>query len=290
MTIDYHITIGDPLEDAEKRNIETILQSTFSEIDALYNKWNPHSEISQINQLQAHERHILSPEMNDFFKRIDRIVTLTGGLFDPTIEPLQNLWKSKLHKGMIPTPDELSSVRSYIGWDKIHVSDGVLSKEHSHCQMDLGGIAKGLAVDLLVERINRSGYQNVLVEWGGEIRATGEHPDHRPWSVYIKKTDTRVDLKDRSLATSGDYHQLWSVTTPQGNTRSFCHIFNPLTLYPVEIRPGSVASASVLTQDCVTADGLAKVLMMFESAEEAQRWITGLRTEIPHLEHLMAIH
>lgn len=295
MTIDYHITIGARLTDQQKQHIEKILQSTFSEVDRLYNKWNPHSEISQINLLQAHEQLLLSPEMQNFFRKIDKLVALSGGRFDPTIEPLQNLWKRKFREGLIPTEDEIALLKPYIGWDKFHVADGVLYKDHSLCQIDLGGIAKGLAVDLLVERINRAGFPNVLVEWGGEIRALGEHPNHRPWSVSIRNLEdanpknalSRIDLKERSVATSGDYHQFWSVTTSDGKQHHYCHIFNPLTLRPVDIRKGSVASASIFAHDCVTADGLAKVLMMFDSAEEAQRWVTGVQNEIPSLDYLI---
>ena len=129
------------------------------------------------------------------------------------------------------------------------------------------------------------------MEWGGEIRTLGVHPSLRPWRVYIShlgnpdpnQAIAHINLINRALATSGDYFQYWEVTTEKGEKKIFCHIFNPLTLVPVEVKLGSVASASLLAKDCVTADALAKVLMLFNSAEEAQAWLENLRTHDPDL-------
>jgi thiamine biosynthesis lipoprotein len=73
------------------------------------------------------------------------------------------------------------------------------------------------------------------------------------------------------------------VKTEQGGEKTYCHIFNPLTLAPLEVKPGSVASASLLAPDCMTADALAKVLMLFDSSEEAQAWLEHLQRQLPDL-------
>jgi thiamine biosynthesis lipoprotein len=287
MTIDYHITVGHPLNLLQKQAIQRIINTTFQEINDIYNKWNPQSEISQLNDLPAYKIHPLSLQLYQFFKRIDHLVKLSEGLFDPTLEPLQQLWKDKLENSFIPTAADIAWIKPALGWNKIHFEEGKFYKEDSRSQIDLGGIAKGLAVDLLVERLNAAGFSNLLVEWGGEMRASGEHPDRRPWTIYIShlgdpspsKAIATVHLHNQAIATSGDYFQFWTINQPGEPPSTYCHIFHPHTLTPLVAKKGSIASASLLAPDCVTADALAKVLMLWQSPQEAQAWM--IRAKLP---------
>lgn len=291
MTIDYHIIVGDPLTPTKKQQIQKVLDASFQEINAIYNKWNPHSELSRLNALPANTPYSLSSQLNQFLQRLDSLVQLSEGRFDPTIEPLQQLWKARLEQGRCPSLQEIEDLKPCIGWHTIHIANGIFYKEHERTQLDLGGIAKGFCVDLLIDRLHQIGLNHLYVEWGGEIRTLGSHPSKRPWHVYISRLANpdpsqalaHIDLIDRALATSGDYFQYWKITTEQGEEKIYCHIFNPLTLAPLEVKAGSVASASLLALDCMTADALAKVLMLFDSAEEAQTWIENLQVQFPDL-------
>lgn len=291
MTINYRILVGQSLNATQKSQIHHLIDETFEEINQIYNKWNPQSEISHLNQLKAGKRCLLSTQLYQFFQRLDQLVHLTEGRFDPTIEPLQKLWKSHLELGLIPDPLEIEALKPCLGWDKIHFKDQVFYKEDSRTQIDLGGIAKGYCVDLLVERLQQKGYANVFVDWGGEIRTSGMHPDHRLWNIYISHfKDSHpthalayLSLDNQAIATSGDYYQQWTVNTPEGQTLTYSHIFNPKTLQPIIVSSKSIASASLIANDCTTADGIAKVLMLFDSAEDAQQWIESLRPHIPRL-------
>jgi FAD:protein FMN transferase len=291
MTINYRILVGASLTHQQKQVVQQIIHSTFTEIDAIYNKWNPYSELSYLNALKAYEMHILSPQLYDFFKKVDKLVYLSEGRFDPTVEPLENLWKTRLEKGVEPSESELKELKPCIGWDKIHFNEGIFFKEDDRTQLDLGGIAKGFCVDLIIRKLNSAGFPHLYVEWGGEIRTSGHHPDQRPWNVYISRlADSNpahaiayLSLTNQAIATSGDYFQYWTVKNVQGENKTYCHIFNPKTLSPLIIQPGSIASASLVADDCMTADGLAKVLMLFPSVEEAQKWINTLQEIKPEL-------
>ena len=137
--------------------------------------------------------------------------------FDPTIEPIQQLWKNRLNEAREPGPDEIAALLPATGWNKIHIEKGLFWKDHDGCSLDLGGIAKGYCVDLLVEQLNAAGYPDVFVEWGGEIRASGRHPDKRPWNIFISRLGNSnpslaiatIALRDQAIATSGDYMQFW---------------------------------------------------------------------------------
>lgn len=292
MTIEYHISVGDPLTRSKKEQIQQIIAATFQEIDDLYNKWNPNSELSRFNRHPARVPFTLSPELYHFLLRLDRLVCLSEGRFDPTIEPLQKLWQEKMEEGGEPGTQELDALKSCIGWNTIHLADGMIWKEDGRTKMDLGGVAKGLCVDLLVDRLNQAGLHHLFIEWGGEIRTLGEHPSGRPWHVYIRRLAdsdpsaaiAQLDITDQALATSGDYFQYWEIFPQQGGKKTYCHIFNPKTLAPLEVKTGSIASASLLADDCVTADALAKVLMMFDSVEEAKDWLEKVKQELPNVE------
>lgn len=285
MTIDYRILVGDPLTEPQIRKIQQIIQNTFEEIDAIYNKWNPNSELSRLNALPAGVSVLLSPQLALFMQRIDALVHLSEGRFDPTIEPVQRLWKERLSEAQLPSEEEIQALKPCVGWHTIHINEGIFSKEDSRTQLDFGGIAKGLAVDLLVDRLEHAGFNHLYVEWGGEIRTLGKHPANRPWRIYISNLGdsnplhsiAELDLENQAIATSGDYFQYWTVKRENGEDKIYCHIYNPLTMTPLEVKPGSVASASLLAKDCVTADALAKVLMLFDTVEEAQEWFERLQ-------------
>ncbi len=289
MTIDYRIIIGEALSLEKKKSIDAIVQSTFEFINLIYNKWNPDSELSRLNRLQAGVFATISPDLEQFLWETQQIVELSGGRFDPTIEPLQRLWKEKLASGQAPSNAEINAILPAIGWNKIHFGDGLFYKEHHLTMLDLSGIAKGYCVDLLVERLNAAGYPNVYVEWGGEIRASGHHPNNRPWQVFISRLGdanpntavSHVGLINQAIATSGDYLQNWSLG--QEDPKYF-HIFDPQTGYPLTITDKSIASASVLAPTCAFADGLATALMTFPSVEAAESWASAVRETFPATE------
>ncbi len=252
MTMGYSILIGDSNPDMDQ--VESVVLSTFSEINAVFNNWNPESEISQLNKLPAGEKKPLSQPLAHFLRRINELVILTEGRFDPTIAPI----KESLLKG------ELYPDSHAIGWDKIHIDGDLFWKEHNHTALDLGGAAKGHGVDLLFENLQEAGFKNIFVEWGGEIRASGSHPEKRPWKIAIRGSET-LELKERAIATSGSYLQKWTI-----DETSYTHIIDPKTKKPLSSPP--ITSASVLCESCFEADALATALMLFASQEEAEMW------------------
>lgn len=296
MTIDYHIMIGDPLTASDQLKVQHVIDSTFKEIDAIYNKWNPLSEISQLNRLPAHTPILLSPQLNQFLERIDQLVKYSDGRFDPTVEPIQHLWQTKLEQKTCPTEQEINALKPCIGWHTLQIADGFFTKTDARTQLDLGGVAKGYCIDLLIERLHQIGLHSLYVEWGGEIRTFGFHPSNRPWRIFISRLGSpdptqaiaEIDLIDRALATSGDYFQYWKALNDRGEEKVYCHIFNPLTLAPLEVKANSIASASLLALDCMTADALAKVLMLFDSIEEAQMWIGKMQEQFPYFAYWIA--
>lgn len=295
MTIDYKIIVGQQLDAQQIKHISNHIDAVFQEVDLVYNKWNPKSELSTLNAAKADVEIAISHKLEKLLLETDLIVSLSEGRFDPTIEPLQQLWKTKLEAGIVPNAAELAEIAPAIGWDKIQFGNGKFIKAHDKTQIDLGGIAKGYCVDLLIERLNQQGYPHVYVEWGGEIRTSGKHPQERPWTIFISRlgdTDpsraiTTFALEDRAIATSGDYLQNWSVreSSPEGKsaTTTYFHIFDPKTLQPLTSSYTSIASASVAASTCAFADGLATTAMMFASLAEAEAWAERIGEQYPEI-------
>lgn len=290
MTVPYRLLVGQQLSAAERREISAILASVFDEVDKIYNDWNPDSELSQLNILGAKEPRTLSPQLERLLLKVEEMVRLTEGRFDPTVSALQKLWRSHLEEGRIPTEEALEALRPSVGWNKIHIEGGRFWKEHAQTRLDLGGIAKGYCVDLMLERLANAGYRHCYFDWGGEIAAKGQHPSRRPWSAFISslgspdpsKAVATLSLSEHAVATSGDYMQYW-VVDEGGRSMSYFHIVDPRTQRPLELKPGSIASVSVLDNNCMRADALATATMIFSDPQEAQSWVRHLQKTHPHL-------
>ena len=291
MTIDYKIKVGSNLSRNEIEIITNIIDTTFDEIDSIYNKWNPKSEISRLNLLKKNEKIKISPELESFLSFSDSIVRLTDGKFDPTIEPIQKIWKESLSSGKIPSSLNENETHLSVGWNKIHIQDGFFYKDHDDTSIDLGGIAKGYLVDLLTDRIVNAGFQNIYVEWGGEIKTHGMHPDNRYWNVFISRLGNLnpeesiafISLKNEAIATSGDYLQNWNV-----DGKTYFHIIDPKTTTPLIATDENIASASVVSSSCAVADALATALMCFETLDDAKIWIKNNKKSFPHTSFFLA--
>ncbi len=281
MTMDWRILAF--AQESKRKEIEAVVASTFDEIDAIYNKWNPLSEVSRINQSRAKEPIAISHQMEQFLQRVGEMVQKTEGRFDPTIEPLQKLWKEHLSKGSQPPQEEIRATLAAVGWKRIHIQNGLLVKEDDRTSLDFGGIAKGFCVDLLVERLIAQGVGQVLVEWGGELRAHGEHPEGRGWNVAISGLDAKdeieqigqIQLHNQAVATSGDYIDYWTIEE-DGNLATYFHILNPITGKPLQSKDWTVASATVRAPTCFEADALAKGAIVHPNIDEARAWTEAI--------------
>lgn len=277
MTINYRILIGKYLNPLEEQKIKCIIEKSFAEVDQIYNKWNDQSEISYLNKLEGFQEKSLSPKLYKLLKLTDLIHNISKKFFDPTIEPFQKLWKRKLSQNQIPSEEMINSLKPAVSWDKIHFNQQIFWKEHHLTELDLSGIAKGYLVDLIVERLILAGFRNIYVEWGGEIRVFGKHPESRPWKVFISQLGDSdpnhaidiVPLENMAIATSGDYEQYYKINNSEEKSSIFFHLIDPQTGKFLEKSKGSISSASVTAPTCAIADGLATALLLAGSKEAA---------------------
>lgn len=284
MEMPYRITVGQALSSSQLSELQTLVINTFEEVNNVYNNWNPNSEISKFNK-SCHP-HTPSKELERLLNLTDNIVVMTEGRFDPTIEPLRLLWQRHLKEASCPTAEAIADTEESVGWKKLQRKAGLLHKANAKLSLDLCGIAKGYAVDLITERIVAAGYPNLYVEWGGEIRGHGEHPTGRPWRIFISHfEDTNpnhaidyVELNNQAIATSGDYLQNWECEGV-----CYSHLIDPITGRPTPLSSKRVASASVIAPSCAIADGLATAALLFDTIEEAKNWAKKIEAVDPSI-------
>ena len=283
MTMGYKVLIRPPLTQDQNKEVTEIIRRTFDEVHMHYNNWNPQSEISKMNELKANQTFTLSEGMQGLLSICNELYILTEGRFDPTVSPLYTLWKKSISKNKRkPTEEEIQETKKVVGWNKVQINQQVFKKLIDGVQIDLGGVAKGFAVDLIYAALLDKGYENFFIEWGGEIKAHGTPSSQRSWHVLVrnpiqkdpyKEPVTMLKLKNQALATSGNYFQYWKIKI-QGKEQIFTHIVNPKTgsLLEVLAKKGIISSVTVMADNCAKSDGLATAGMIFSSPNLAKKW------------------
>eukprot|EP00741_Cyanophora_paradoxa_P011650 tig00020563_g11256.t1 len=178
LTLDYKVMVSAP--QTARGELQRILDGVFEEIDRVFNNWNPASEISRLNGAPAGSPVQLSQPLAQLLFLCRDLNRMTEGRFDPTVGPLRKTWIEKLRQGAKPTVDEARAAAALVGMSKVSISpEGVVTKSAQGVTFDLCAISKGLAVDMLVERLAAAGFLDCYVDWAGDIRAAGRHPAGR---------------------------------------------------------------------------------------------------------------
>ncbi|ACN16294.1 ApbE [Desulforapulum autotrophicum HRM2] len=238
----------------------------------------PTSEISRFNATSAHTPFTVSPDFAQVLEQGSRLYLLTNGAWDGTLKPLVDLWgfgtKAAITK--MPDPERVKALLSQTGFNRIDIQGKILSKKSDSVTLDLGSIAKGFGVDAVALMLQGSGFSRFIVEIGGEVVTRGTKPGNMAWTVGISRPEPgstqstlyrTIKLRDKALATSGDYRNFVTI-----DNRSYSHIINPTTGYPVDT---GVVSASVVADNCTFADGLATALMVM-APEKSLAIVNGL--------------
>ncbi len=239
------------------------------------------SEISRFNRSDSTDPLEVSPS----FVKVAQAALILGerskGAFDPTLDPLINLWGfgNRAPSSDLPSDQQIQLALEKIGYAKFEVvSPTQIQKKLPTLQVNLNAIAKGYAVDAVSDLLRSKGLSNTLVEIGGEIYVSGLGEERRPWTVGIEtpRTDLLpgeslnavIELKDKAIATSGKYRNF--ILDEDGKTLS--HILDPRSGRPVTHR---LASVSVVANDCTFADGIATAAFVM-GAEEGLAWIESM--------------
>lgn len=261
-TYSVKIAYSNPHDLKKLETLKASVDSVLKVVNQQMSTYIQNSEISSFNNYKGSEWFTISP---DFARVLDESVSLgklSNGSLDITIGPLVNLWGfgPDAHERVIPPDSEIKQRLSEIGLDKIEVrlSPPAVKKHVPDLHCDLSATAKGFGVDKVSEFILSKGFGNLLVEIGGEVRGFGRNQNNLPWQVGISQPDQSgrvervVGIENMAMATSGDY---WNYFEENGVRYS--HTIDPRTGRPITHK---LASVTVVSKNCLTADGLATAI------------------------------
>ncbi|MFT7154523.1 MAG: thiamine biosynthesis lipoprotein [Alteromonas macleodii] len=217
-------------------------------------KWNRNEHIS-LEQPQLFKQVV---------KRAAEINELSNGAFDITVSPLMNYWFENDWQVSQLDSSKVDSLMDFVGMQNV-VLDGLdYDKTNPQTQLDVNAIAQGYSVDVLCRYLESIGIYNYLVEIGGEIRTSGTKANEVHWKVGIdvpkegiseaRELVMSIELNNKALATSGNYRKFVEIDGVK-----YGHSLNPITGYPAKT---DVLSATVIANDCMTADALATACMV----------------------------
>ena len=258
------ITILD--QDKPQQLIDNAITSAFSEmqrVESLVSRFVLTSDISRINA-DSHKRATkVSLETIALIEEAILFSRLSDGAFDITIYPLIELWGIRqIEKKELPTSEQINVALGKIGYQHIDI----LKKQQSiflgreQMSLDLGGIAKGYAVDKAIDVLKKFKVRSALINAGGDIYCLGQKGQDDKWRIGIQDPRKKrallgtLEIKDKAVATSGDYENYIRI-----KTKKYSHIINPESGYPLY---GVPASVTVLAKNCARADALATALFV----------------------------
>ena len=231
-------------------------------IEGLLSSHNPDSEISKVNQQAGNKPVKVSYETFAILQRANNYSEQFNGMFDVTIGPLTLLWGFNGDKEVsIPEEEKLAAMLQFVDYKKISLSrkDTTAALTKAGMQIDLGGIAKGYAIDRAAMILKQNNVTRFLINAGGDIYASGLKADSSKWVVGIQHPRqpnellAKCELSDFAVATSGDYERYSEI-----DGKRYHHILNPETGYPADL----CQSVTVLTSTAEKADVWATYLFL----------------------------
>jgi thiamine biosynthesis lipoprotein len=204
----------------------------FAEIDRLetiFTTWREDGELAQLNARSGRGPQRASPELIAILRDARAFSQQTGGAFDVTVGPLVALWRRAGARGALPSEREIAEARSRVGGAQLRLDpSGGTIELAAGASLDLGGIAKGWALDRVGERLRDEGFARGLLDFGGSsLLALGAPADGPAWRVLVE-AGLLLRLRDVSVSISDGFSQFAEI-----GDRRVSHIIDPRSGLPV---------------------------------------------------------
>jgi len=221
----------------------------FNRLNGIMSDYLSESEVRKICDTTDTQSPVcLSDELYTVLQRAAEVSKVSGGAFDVTVGPVVKLWRRARRQKQLPTKENLAEAKQWVGWQNVELLAGnkVLVKK-TGMRIDLGGIAKGYALESAMAVLKKRGVKHALIDAGGDIVLSEPPPGKKTWSILIESLETgqilrlagqnasdspqatanagtTLDVKNVAVTTSGD---LWQYTEIDGVRYS--HIVDPAT-------------------------------------------------------------
>ena len=258
--------------EAQARQAVAAVLARFDELHRTLHAWQP-SELSRLNAaLTRGERATVTPELAAMLRDAQVWSSQSNDLFNPAIGGLIALWGFQADTPQSRVPDAVA-IAEWVNlrprMADLHIENNTVWSSNPAVRLDLGGYAKGRALDDAVVILKTHAIANALVNIGGNVIALGAHGD-RPWRVGIQHprqpgTLATLDLHDgEAIGTSGDYQRYF-----EADGRRYSHLIDPRSGFPVD----DMQSVTVLVtgeQAGTRSDALSKPLLIDGAARLAE--------------------
>ena len=225
-------------------NLHAEIEAALQQVDGEFSMFNEQSTVARLNRGEVADTSAMFSEVYQLALKVNHD---TDGAFDITVAPLVNAWGFGFKHEQMPTPEQVDSL--------LQIRN----------QMDFSAIAKGYGCDVVARLLEEQGVTNYMVEIGGEVVLRGVSPHQADWRIGVSKPtadtlsvegelQTVLAMTDRAMATSGNYRNFYDK-----DGRRYAHTIDPRTGYPVQ---HSILSATVLADQCATADAYATSFMV----------------------------
>lgn len=281
----YHITVQASEPESVQRSIDSILADFNLSMSAYIDS----STLTHFNM--ADSVFCYDPSKDPYFEPVfvktKELYQLTGGALNPCIAPLAKYYgflSKQKNPNVKPDTAQIRKLMSLLVFDSLSLDKTTtgnicIYKPVKEVNLDFNSLSPGYAVDVISRWLENKGIMNYMIEVGGEIRTRGVNERQTEWVIGISRpsetaaeTDVELPLKlsGKSLATSGNYRNFY-----KSGGKTYAHIINPFTGMS---QPSDILSATVIADDCITADGLATACMVLglEKAMELSQKIQGI--------------
>ncbi len=238
------------------------IKKALQEVDDALSPYNPNSIITRINH---NEDTTLNEHFTHVFELAQTVSSQTDGAFDITVAPLVNAWGFGFKHSIELDSQAIDSLKQFIGYEKMKLENGKITKQDDRMMLDCSSIAKGYGVDRVAQMLSEKGVQHYMVDIGGEVALKGKNSRMKTWRIGINKPiedslsinqelQTILEITDAGMATSGNYRKFY-----YKDGKKYAHTIDPRLGYPIQ---HNILSATVIANDCTTADAYATAFMV----------------------------
>jgi thiamine biosynthesis lipoprotein len=290
MGVDFHLKFYA----ADRPTAERIARKTYARVEqlnAIFSDYHPASELNRLCQKLHGQPVKVSRELFDILQRAQTLARETDGAFDITAGPMIRLWRTARRQQKLPTPEALAAVKPRVGFEKIKLNarNRTVTLLAPEMQLDLGGIAKGYAVDEAMKILKANCIRRAFVAASGDMLTSAPPIDREGWRVLVRNVDQfgnlylrTVHLKHQALSTSGDTEQF-----VEFNGRRYSHIVDPRTGHGLTHR----IQVTVISEASTKSDSHATVISVlgierglnFAKQKKLQAIILDLKNEKPRV-------
>nr|WP_238942397.1 FAD:protein FMN transferase [Marinobacter sediminum] len=246
-------------DQAKADNIAESVLAVFHHVDRTMSRYRADSELSKVNREAANRAVQVSADLFNVLQKAKQVSELSGGAFDISFGSVGFLYDYRARQQ--PSADHIASELGHINYRDIILDekDRTVQFRQNGLKLDLGGIAKGYAVDLGIAELKRAGVRHAQLSAGGDMRLLGDRRG-RPWVVGVRdpRSEDRnavvLPMTDTAISTSGDYERYFVNDAGE----RVHHILAPSTGKPVR----GVQSVTILGTDALTTDGLSTAVFV----------------------------